>query len=277
MPRRSRGRWEWRVDGSPRREGEEAQGASIYKTAAFHYVFGINMSNAPATDRCVDFGKIRMNYNSNDILPRPRGRPKVFSDADRRDILITVAHDIFCEVGYEKTTMESVASRARVSKPTLYRLFENKKSLFAAVLDHHRQETAVLPVPDDMPLAEALARILRVDLDSDAFLKQMRIVEMGIAEEVHNPDLREVMRNHGADPTSKAFATWLSLQMDRGQLRRAGDPRMLAGVLLGLVFVTSHFPGAGSEEVDRPALVRLCVDLFLHGLTPRASKAGEEL
>ncbi|NLH83255.1 MAG: TetR/AcrR family transcriptional regulator [Phyllobacteriaceae bacterium] len=193
--------------------------------------------------------------------------------------MIAVGTELFCELGYGRTSMEMVALRAGVSKPTLYRLFENKKSLFAAALDRHRLETFVIPPSDDMPLAEALGGILRADLDRGAFREQMRIVEMGLAEEAQDPDLREVLRNHGADPTRDDLAAWLARRMERGELRRAGDPRMLAGVILGLMFVMSHFPDCGSEEDVRPTFVRLCVDLFLHGLvdrTPPADHASDD-
>ncbi len=44
----------------------------------------------------------------------------------------------FCEHGYDGASMESIAKRAEVSKPTLYQYFGDKEKLFSAVLDKGR-------------------------------------------------------------------------------------------------------------------------------------------
>jgi AcrR family transcriptional regulator len=56
----------------------------------------------------------------------------------RRHILFT-AKDVFLETGYERASMDTVASRAETSKRTLYAHFENKDKLFLAVLDLVRE------------------------------------------------------------------------------------------------------------------------------------------
>lgn len=56
----------------------------------------------------------------------------------RRHILLT-AKDVFLETGYERASMDTVASRAETSKRTLYAHFENKDTLFLAVLDLVRE------------------------------------------------------------------------------------------------------------------------------------------
>ena len=56
------------------------------------------------------------------------------SDEKRREI-IRVAADAFEELGYERTSMLTIAERMSGSKQTLYNYFPSKEDLLRAVLD----------------------------------------------------------------------------------------------------------------------------------------------
>jgi len=55
--------------------------------------------------------------------------------AARRAQLIEVGRGVFAERGYEATTAEEIAARAKVSKPILYDHFGGKEGLYAVVVD----------------------------------------------------------------------------------------------------------------------------------------------
>jgi AcrR family transcriptional regulator len=63
--------------------------------------------------------------------PEPRGR-----DADRsRDAILAAARDEFAEHGLGGARVERIAERAALNKRLIYYYFENKDSLFSAVLE----------------------------------------------------------------------------------------------------------------------------------------------
>lgn len=64
------------------------------------------------------------------------------SASQRRTQLISVAKDIFAEVGYEAATIEEIAHRAGVSKPVVYQHFGGKEGIYAVVVD--REVNALL-------------------------------------------------------------------------------------------------------------------------------------
>lgn len=64
------------------------------------------------------------------VRPAPRKRRKEARPSE----LLTAALDLFVERGYAATRLEDVASRAGVSKGTLYLYYENKEALFKAVI-----------------------------------------------------------------------------------------------------------------------------------------------
>lgn len=63
---------------------------------------------------------------------RPGWLPPV--DDPRREAVLLAAFDVFMEHGYERATMLEIATRAKVSKLTLYALFKDKEGLFEALV-----------------------------------------------------------------------------------------------------------------------------------------------
>jgi AcrR family transcriptional regulator len=60
-----------------------------------------------------------------------RGRPA--NEALGRTI-VDAACELFVELGFQATTMDKVAQRAKISKLSIYRHFENKEALFSAAI-----------------------------------------------------------------------------------------------------------------------------------------------
>lgn len=57
------------------------------------------------------------------------------SAAQRREQLIIIGRQLFAERGFDATSIEEVASRAKVSKPVVYEHFGGKEGLYAVVVD----------------------------------------------------------------------------------------------------------------------------------------------
>ncbi len=63
------------------------------------------------------------------------GRTRRLPATERRAQLIDVGRATFAKHGYEATSMEELADRAKVSKPILYEHFGGKEGLYAVVVD----------------------------------------------------------------------------------------------------------------------------------------------
>lgn len=61
-------------------------------------------------------------------------RAREHRSATKRAAVLGAATDLFLTLGYDRTTMEQIADRASVSKPTVYRFFGDKEALFAEVV-----------------------------------------------------------------------------------------------------------------------------------------------
>src|SRR5690349_7552115 len=67
----------------------------------------------------------------------PGSRPRV--EGDREDEILDAALHLLLEVGYDRLTMDAVARRARASKATLYRRWDDKPSLVVDAMVRAKQ------------------------------------------------------------------------------------------------------------------------------------------
>ncbi len=66
----------------------------------------------------------------------PKDKPrKRMSGPERREQLIGVARNLFADQGYEATSVEEIAERAKVSKPVVYEHFGGKEGIYAVIVD----------------------------------------------------------------------------------------------------------------------------------------------
>src|SRR6266545_91559 len=63
------------------------------------------------------------------------GKNRRLSASERRAQLIDVGRAVFARGGYDGTSMEEIADRAKVSKPIVYEHFGGKEGLYAVVVD----------------------------------------------------------------------------------------------------------------------------------------------
>lgn len=68
---------------------------------------------------------------TNKSNPTRRGRP--VNEALGQTI-VEAASELFVELGFQATTLDKVAQRAKISKLSIYRHFENKEALFSAAI-----------------------------------------------------------------------------------------------------------------------------------------------
>jgi AcrR family transcriptional regulator len=84
-----------------------------------------------------------------------RGRPR---DPSRGEAILKATIELLAEVGYEGTSIDAVAARAGVSKPTIYRRWpDGKEQLVSAAVASCKEDA---PVPDTGTLRGDLVALL---------------------------------------------------------------------------------------------------------------------
>ncbi|MGQ3676623.1 TetR/AcrR family transcriptional regulator [Xanthobacter sp. TB0139] len=210
--------------------------------------------------------------------PCRRGRPKLVPDDVQRDRIAEEARRLFLAHGYGRTTMDEVAAACRMSKRTLYRLFPGKLELFSAVVEAHRRSMLALPgCYEHLSLEEALAAIFHADISPEDDRERVAVLRLVLVEARQFPELGDVLRRQGGDPSRSELARWLAVQQEAGRLC-VDDAEAMARLLMDMIFGAVLFKADG--EVDWPggaargAHVRRCIRVFLHGVAPKQAPPG---
>ena len=211
-----------------------------------------------------------------EAVPRHRGRPKLVSDDTQRSLIVDGARQLFIEKGYGRTTTDDVASRCRISKQTLYRLFPGKPALLAAVIEAHRYSMlAIHGDYDAMPIEQALQQIFRIDLDPKIESDNLAILRLVVLESQQHPELEEMLLRYGAEKARADLSKWLKARRKKG-LIDIDDADGLAHILLDMVFgpmvLKLDDVAKRRKPQQRKDHIRRCISIFLYGIG--ASKSG---
>lgn len=190
------------------------------------------------------------------------------SEEKRREI-VRVAAKAFEELGYERTSMLTIAERFKGSKQTLYNYFPSKEDLLRAVLDFDVGEVAERALQEfgaEKNLRKALIRLGIAFLDGQlapAAMSNIRIVATQPAELNLGGEFYEKVLTPAWERVAAAFKAL----MKEGKLRKA-DPWRAATHWKGLVLadlferrLLGAIDNADPKEIE--AAARDAADVFL--------------
>ncbi len=94
-------------------------------------------------------------------------RRRRLAPQQRRQLIIDAAGRLFGERGYDGTRLDDVAAAAGITKPVLYRHFDDKTALYLALLERHRDDLGSFEgaIPGSGTLEHRLRAVLEIWLD----------------------------------------------------------------------------------------------------------------
>jgi TetR/AcrR family transcriptional regulator, mexJK operon transcriptional repressor len=204
------------------------------------------------------------------------------SDRKRR-LLLQAATELFLDKGYDSTSMDDIAAKAAVSKPTVYKYFSDKERLFAEIVRATTGEIDELVrlVAETMAGKEsfesgliALARRFIAALMQPRVLRLRRLV-MANAERF--PDVGRSWFEQGFERVLATLANSFQGLADR-KLLHIDDPLLAAnhfvGLLLWIPINKAMFTGdyrSNPEELERIAVAGVRAFLAGYGSTNRSA------
>ena len=207
------------------------------------------------------------------------------NEPERRRLLVEAAESVFLEMGYGAAGTDDIARRAGMSKKTLYRLFDSKESLFAAVIAARREsmEPARFGDADCSSLPEierALCRYLGKLARFVLAPRQSALYRVVIAEAHRAPELSCAFYREGPAKAHAALADWLNALSLRRELR-IPDPTGAAAMLISMAIAQLHMrvlmgDAASIDEKAIDASAHEATTVFLRGTVRAYKKAGQE-
>lgn len=188
-----------------------------------------------------------------------RGRPR---NPAIDGAILAATREVLVEVGYAGLSMEAVAARARVSKPTLYLRYPSRAALvFAAIFG----QTRARPIPDTGSLAGDLHEAYNWAVDEFTG-PEARVALPGLLAELSaNPELAQFVGTAVIAPESARVRQRLEQAQQRGELRTDVDLDLAVDVFIGTAL-------ARVSLLDHPVdydYSRALVELVLDGLRVR--------
>jgi AcrR family transcriptional regulator len=161
---------------------------------------------------------------------------RVLTEAKRNEIL-TIASQVFTQMGYEGASMAEIATRVGGSRGTLYRYFPSKERLFLeVVLSTGRRHLEPVFVDLEQNTGDITMVLQRYGEKLLSFLcdpESLAAQRMVIAE-AGRSDIGKRFHQAGPKAGLDLLAKYLSARMDEGILRRS-DKGIAADHLLALV------------------------------------------
>jgi len=171
-------------------------------------------------------------------------RPRV--EGERESEILDAALDLLCRVGYDRMTMDAVATEARASKATLYRRWSTKSSL---VVD------AILRTKEALQVPEVDTGNLRDDLVQMACghggLTDTRSAEImaGLVTALHHdPDFAVEFRTRVLGPKLEIGRRVFERARARGEITADLDLELMSSALAGIILHRSFVLGLPADE-----------------------------
>jgi AcrR family transcriptional regulator len=188
--------------------------------------------------------------------PRARGRPR---SEQLKQAALQAARELLAEGGLGAVTMEGVAARAGVGKPTVYRWWPDRHAVAMAALMEAPLEAP--PGPRARTALRALREQLRAVANRFSTATGRQIATM-IAAADSETELARAFRSHFVLARREEGRRLLELAAERGEIRGGLDVDVALDLIYGALFFRLLMGHAVLDErfTDR------VLDEFLRGL-----------
>lgn len=191
--------------------------------------------------------------------------------ATTRTRLLEAATEIFARNGVAGATTREIARVAGVNEVTLFRHFQSKEQLLAAVVG---QATALQV--EALAHQEEWTQDLHTDLTHYAWLYNTMLEEYEamirtfIGEAKRHPEAARRVLSEAAQPLREKLIAYLYSGIDRGTVRGDVDPKVAADLFTGMLLsgMLRRSATPTSLGYSRESYISSCVELFVRGIQP---------
>lgn len=195
-----------------------------------------------------------MSPRTSPTSPEAGTRPRV--EGDREQELLEATLEVLAEVGYDRLTMDAVASRAKASKATLYRKWDGKAAL---VIDALMSQKAPLVVNEDT--GSLRGDLLSVFCGSGGLTDKHQTDLLGsvITAIGRDAEFAAQFRNRFIAPKAAVGRQIYERARDRGELRDDADIDLLSTALPGIILHRMFLLG----DPPTPDLIARVIDQII--------------
>jgi AcrR family transcriptional regulator len=167
------------------------------------------------------------------------GRPRVHDD----EHILNVALELLPEVGYQALSIARIADASGVSKPAVYRRWNNKAELVASAIVHAQRDQQE---PTGVLRDDLIAQLRAVRMEYER-MGHMGMVGVLLSEETRHPEFLRAWREVAVTPRRDRIHRIVRLGVERGEVRPRVNPTVTAQSLIGS-FYAAYIAGESLDE-----------------------------
>jgi AcrR family transcriptional regulator len=194
---------------------------------------------------------------------RGPGRPR---DARHDQAILDATLEILLDQGYRGVTIEGVAARAGVGRPTIYRRWPSKPAVVVAALV--RSDRLALPALDTGSLRNDLIAVQRHQVERMNSPDARRVTAGLIADLADDPELADTYVGQFLAPRRATVWEVLQRGVDRGELDADVDFAFIYDLLVGPLFMRAVVWG----QPLAPDAAEKTADVILAAFAPTTSR-----
>ncbi|MHC5862441.1 TetR/AcrR family transcriptional regulator [Nostoc sp.] len=163
------------------------------------------------------------------------GRPR---NLQSHQAILQASLEILSEVGYERTSIDAIAVRAGVSKPTIYRRYKGKEELIASAIESFREEVII---PDTGCLWDDIDALIENAAQITLSPLGRQTVAMIISSASTSPQFAEIYWTKYLQPRRQAFAIVIERAKVRNEVNADLDPSLVFDTMSGIMLYAQIF------------------------------------
>lgn len=180
------------------------------------------------------------------IPDRLPGRPR---DVEADAAILDAALDRLIECGIEATTIEQVAKRAGVTRPTVYRRFSNKTEMLVAAIHMAHVGDRSLP---ELPVCRDIEQMLSMWAQALSHPRRRRLMRRLMTSLHDYPALHETYWNASLKRRDEWIQSVLKGSRDRGEFPSDVNLEVIQQILTGAVaaHLATYPDSSTSREIE---------------------------
>ncbi len=169
-------------------------------------------------------------------------RPRI--EGDREQQILAATLEVLADVGYDRLTMDAVATQARASKATLYRRWNGKVSLIIDALVSQKGQPTV---PDTGTLRDGLLEFF-CGMGGLTDRRQMAVLGSVITAISRDEEFATAFRERFIGPKVTAARSIFERAIERGEIRADVDLDIITAALPGIVLHRQFILGEAPNQ-----------------------------
>jgi AcrR family transcriptional regulator len=187
----------------------------------------------------------------------------------RTDAILDATLELMASTGYDRLTIDAVASRAGASKATIYRRWPGKSELVMAALSRH--SAAAIAEVDTGGLRSDL--IQTVSQMRDSLASQDGVLILGVLNAMRgNAELAELVRSHVLGAKRSVIARLVARAVKRKELSARADHELASEIASALVFTRILVTGQTLDDAEIVHVVDAVLMPMLTRDSPKRSR-----